>query len=60
MGRVGDAAAHAGWKEIAEMPSYYAPEKKAVSVTAVSQRVICEMEAMSDEELLAWAEGCKH
>jgi phage terminase small subunit len=50
----------AGWREIGKMLGYYAPEKKAVVVTELTQREISRFEGMSDEELLALSAGAKH
>ena len=50
----------AGWREIGKMLGYYAPEKKAVVVTELTQREISKFEGMSDEELLAISAGAKH
>lgn len=55
------ADAHAlirGWSEIGRMCGFYAPERKAVTVsTGASARMRAEIEALSDAELLALAES---
>ncbi|MCL4687195.1 MAG: terminase small subunit [Burkholderiales bacterium] len=45
------------WSEIGKLLGFYAPERKSVEVsTATSARMRAEIEALSDEELLALAE----
>ena len=45
------AAMIAGWREIAKMCGYYAPERKCVELSTEGLAVRAEIEAMSDEEL---------
>jgi phage terminase small subunit len=47
----------AGWREVARMCGFYQPEVQRVEVSSVSKRVIGQLEAMSDDELLALAEA---
>ncbi len=47
----------AGWREVGKLLGFYAPVRQQVEVTAYTQRVICEMEAMSDEQLMTLAAG---
>lgn len=49
-----------GWREIGKMCGFYAPEKKAVVITELTQREISKFEGLSDEELLAISTGAKH
>ena len=58
MARVqGDPAAMiAGWREIAKMCGYYAPERKQINLSRESYRLRTQLEAMSDVQLLAIAE----
>ena len=46
-----------GWSEIGKMLGLYAPEKKEVTITAGQRAIQSKYEIMSDEELLAIAEG---
>ena len=46
-----------GWTEIAKILGYYAPEIKKIEVTHSQGKIRSKYEAMSDEELLAIAEG---
>ena len=58
MARVqGDPAAMiAGWREIAKMCGYYAPERKQINLSRESYPLRTQLEAMSDVQLLAIAE----
>lgn len=47
----------AGWKEIAKLCGFYAPERRTVEVSAPGRALSSKFAAMSDEELLAIAEG---
>jgi predicted ribosome-associated RNA-binding protein Tma20 len=47
----------AGWREIAKMCGYYAPERKKVEISVDGAALQAKMAAMSDEELLAIADG---
>ena len=42
----------AGWREIAKMLGYYAPERKTVDVSIAAKRRIHELECLPDKELL--------
>lgn len=42
----------AGWRELAKMAGYYAPEEKKVTITAELAQVKKHYESLSDEELL--------
>lgn len=42
----------AGWREIAKMCGYYAPEVHKIDVTVTAKRVIDRLETMSDADLL--------
>lgn len=46
-----------GWSEIAKMLGLYAPEVKKVELSLGARNLQSKYEAMSDEELLAIAEG---
>ena len=46
-----------GWVEIAKMLGHYAPEIIKVAVSAENAALRAKYEAMSDEELIAIAEG---
>lgn len=46
-----------GWSEIGKMLGLYAPEKKEITLTAGQRAIQSKYEIMSDEELLAIAEG---
>ena len=43
----------AGWREIAKMCGYYAPERKEVQVNVAGSTLLDEIACMSDAELLA-------
>jgi hypothetical protein len=51
--RSNPAAMVAGWREIAKMCGYYAPERKEVRVNVVGSALRDELACMSDDELLA-------
>jgi phage terminase small subunit len=42
----------AGWREIAKVCGYYAPEVKILNINATSQRVLTQLETLSDSDLL--------
>lgn len=42
----------AGWREIAKIHGYYAPEVKKIELTGSQQRKVSQLEALSDQELL--------
>jgi hypothetical protein len=42
----------AGWRELAKMCGYYAPEVKTVNVNVSSQRLLTQLETLSDKDLL--------
>jgi phage terminase small subunit len=42
----------AGWREIAKMCGYYAPEVKTLNVNVTSQRLLTQLETLSDKDLL--------
>ena len=46
----------AGWREIAKMCGYYAPEVKKIDLNITAKRVIDKMETLSDEDLLRMVE----
>lgn len=46
-----------GWTEIAKILGHYAPEVKRIEVTASQGKIRAKYESLSDEELLAIAEG---
>lgn len=46
-----------GWSEIAKMLGLYAPEVKKVELSLGARNIQSKYEAMTDEELLAIAEG---
>lgn len=46
-----------GWSEIAKMLGLYAPEVKKLELSMTARNLQSKYEAMSDEELLAIAEG---
>ena len=48
----------AGWREIAKMLGFYAPERQRVELSADGSAEWRRLEAMSDEELLTMAGGC--
>jgi len=41
----------AGWREVARMCGYYAPEKKVIDVNYTAKRVVDKLETLSDAEL---------
>lgn len=45
-----------GWREIAKMCGYYAPEVKKIDVNITTKRVIDKLETLSDEDLLEMVE----
>ena len=47
------AAMIAGWREVAKLCGYYAPERQQVNVSVDGWRLRNQFEAMSDAELLA-------
>jgi phage terminase small subunit len=47
----------AGWREIARMCGYYAPERKQINVSRESYRLRTQLEAMSDADLIGIAAG---
>jgi Terminase small subunit len=47
----------AGWREIAKMCGYYALERKKVEVSVDGEALQAKIAAMSDQELLALADG---
>src|SRR5688572_3889689 len=47
----------AGWREIAKICGYYAPERKTIAVSLAAKRLVQELEALSDAELLELIEG---
>lgn len=47
----------AGWREIGKMCGFYEPTKTKIEVSVQGQVLIQRMNSMSDEELLALAEG---
>ena len=51
------ATAIKGWCEIGKMLGFYEPERIKVEITMSQGKLKSKMEAMSDEELLAIAEG---
>jgi phage terminase small subunit len=42
----------AGWREVAKMCGYYAPEVKILNINQTSQRYLTQLETMSDSDLL--------
>ena len=48
-----------GWSEIAKMLGHYAPEVKKIELTSGQSNLSKKLEGLSDEELMAIAEG-KH
>ena len=46
-----------GWREIGKMLGYYAPEEKKITLTADQQHMRNQLEAMSEEDLLALADA---
>lgn len=59
MARVqGDPAAMiAGWREIAKMCGYYAPERKQITLSGERHKLRTQLEAMSDADLIGIAAG---
>lgn len=49
-------AAIAGWREVARIMGYYAPEKRELHLTAEGHLTITSMRALSDDELLGLAQ----
>lgn len=47
----------AGWREVAKMCGYYAPEKKQIDVNVSAKRMIGQLETMSEAELLEMIEN---
>lgn len=47
----------AGWREIAKVCGFYAPEVKKVEISGTGKQVVDRMRQLSDAELLAIAEG---
>lgn len=47
----------AGWREIAKICGFYAPEIKKVELSATGKQAVDRLRALSDEELLQIAEG---
>lgn len=46
----------AGWREIAKMCGYFAPEVKKLDINVTSQRVLSTLETLSDHDLLEMIE----
>lgn len=46
----------AGWREIAKMCGYYAPEVKKIDINVSSQRILSQLETLSDADLLEMIE----
>ncbi len=46
-----------GWREIAKMLGFYAPERREVKLSTAGAALRAEYEALSDEDLLAIASG---
>lgn len=46
----------AGWRELAKMCGYYAPEVKTLNVNVTSQRLLTQLETLSDKDLLEMIE----
>jgi phage terminase small subunit len=46
----------AGWREIAKMCGYYAPEVKKIDINISAKRVIDKMETLSDDDLMKLVE----
>jgi phage terminase small subunit len=56
--QLGDAHAMIkGWQEISKICGYYSPERKAIEFSAAGKRLVSQLEALTDAELLAMAEG---
>lgn len=51
------AAMIAGWREIAKLCGYYAPERRRIEVSSCQDAVRVQFEAMSDAELIGIAAG---
>ena len=51
------AAMIAGWREVARICGYYAPERQRLDVTVEGWRLRSQFEAMTDAELLAVVAG---
>lgn len=47
----------AGWREIAKMNGYYAPEVKELRLTGSQEAKVKEMQALTDEQLLELAQS---
>lgn len=47
----------AGWREIAKICGFYAPEVKKIEISGKGKALIDRMATMTDEELLQMAEG---
>jgi phage terminase small subunit len=47
----------AGWREIAKICGFYAPETKKIELGGSAQRLLAKFEQLSDAELLQIAEG---
>ena len=45
-----------GWREIAKMCGYYAPEIRNINVNVTSQRLLTQLETLSDADLLQMIE----
>lgn len=45
-----------GWREIAKMCGYYAPEVKKIDINVTAKRVIDKLETLSDADLLEMVE----
>lgn len=45
----------AGWREIAKIHGYYAPEVKKIELTGNQQRKVSQLENLTDQELLEMA-----
>lgn len=45
----------AGWREVAKICGYYAPEVKKIELTSAHKRKLSELEQLTDEELLELA-----
>lgn len=46
-----------GWREIAKICGFYAPEVKKVEISGTGKQIVDRMRQLSDEELLAIAEA---
>ena len=47
------AAQIAGWREIAKLCGYYAPERRQIDLSGDHDRLHAQLEVMSDAELIA-------